>query len=99
VDADLLRARGPVDPDVAVAMALGVRGRMQASWGLSTTGVAGPDPQDGVPPGTVFVAVAGPAGAEVRELHLPGGRVAVRAGSVYAALTLLRQTLAREHGG
>jgi CDP-diacylglycerol--glycerol-3-phosphate 3-phosphatidyltransferase len=51
VDAALLAARGPVDPDVAVAMAEGVRERLGATWGLATTGVAGPDPQDGHPPG------------------------------------------------
>jgi nicotinamide-nucleotide amidase len=94
VDADLLRARGPVDPDVAVAMAEGVRRRLRATWGLSTTGVAGPEPQDGVPPGTVCVAVVGPGGSEVRELRLTGGRLAVRAGSVAAALNLLDQAMA-----
>src|SRR6266704_749499 len=42
VPADLLDARGPVDPDVAVELALGARRRCAADWGLSTTGVAGP---------------------------------------------------------
>ena len=65
VDAALLAARGPVDPDVAVAMAAGVRERLGATWGLATTGVAGPDPQDGHPPGVCFVAVAGPDGTRV----------------------------------
>ena len=94
VDADLLRDRGPVDPDVAIAMADGVRRRLDATWGLATTGVAGPKPQDGVPAGTVFVAVAGPSGPLVRALTLTGGRAAVRAGSVAAALDLLDQALA-----
>jgi nicotinamide-nucleotide amidase len=99
VDAELLRARGPVDPDVAVAMAEGARRRLSATWGVSTTGVAGPEPQDGVPPGTVFVAVAGPGGSQVRELHLTGGRLAVRNGSVATALSLLREAMAgtRQH--
>jgi nicotinamide-nucleotide amidase len=73
VDADLLSANGPVDPDVAAQMALGVRDRLGADWGLSTTGVAGPDPQDGIPPGRVFVAAAGPlpvAPAQVSELGI-----------------------------
>src|SRR6185369_8134485 len=60
VDRDLLASRGPVDPDVAVALAVGARERCGADWGLATTGVAGPDPQDGVPVGTVFVGIAGP---------------------------------------
>jgi nicotinamide-nucleotide amidase len=58
---ELLRAVGPVDPQVAVALARGARIRCGADWGLATTGVAGPDPQDGVPVGTVYVAVTGPA--------------------------------------
>ncbi|MBT0773888.1 CinA family protein [Kineosporia sp. J2-2] len=60
VDPDLLTARGPVDPDVAAQMALGVRRLLKADFGLATTGVAGPGPADGAPAGRVFVAVAGP---------------------------------------
>jgi nicotinamide-nucleotide amidase len=60
VDGDLLARNGPVDPDVAAQMALGVRERLGADWGLATTGVAGPEPQDGVPPGRVYLAIAGP---------------------------------------
>jgi nicotinamide-nucleotide amidase len=60
VDAGLLARNGPVDPDVAAQMALGVRERLGADWGLATTGVAGPDSQVGVAPGRVYLAVAGP---------------------------------------
>ena len=62
VDRALLDARGAVDPDVAGEMARGVRARLGADVGLATTGVAGPDPQDGQPPGTVHVAVRTPDG-------------------------------------
>ena len=89
VDLSALARTGPVDPDVAVAMAVGVRDRLGATWGLATTGVAGPDPQDGQPPGTVYLAVAGPAGTRVRRLRLTGDRPAVRAQAVAAALDLL----------
>ena len=64
VDAALLAERGPVSPDVAAALAAGVRDRLGATYGLGITGVAGPDPQDGRPPGTVYVALAGPGGGE-----------------------------------
>src|SRR5688572_16713046 len=57
VSPELLAEHGPVHPDVAVQLAAGARSRCAADWGLGTTGVAGPDPQDGVPVGTVFVAV------------------------------------------
>jgi nicotinamide-nucleotide amidase len=93
VPAELLQRRGPVDPDVAVALARGARERCGADWGLATTGVAGPDPHDGVAVGTVHVAVADAADAQVRSLRLDGGREAVRAGAVAAALDLLRQRL------
>ncbi|HEU4348612.1 MAG TPA: CinA family protein [Actinoplanes sp.] len=85
----LLAERGPVDPDVALELASGARERCVADWGLATTGVAGPEAQDGVPVGLVYVAVAGPAGRTVRELRLSGNRAEVRTESVTAVLTLL----------
>jgi len=94
VPADLLAERGPVDPDVALALAVGARQRCVADWGLATTGVAGPDPQDGKPVGLVFVAVAGPSGTAVRELKLAGNRAAIRIESVTAVLRLLADALA-----
>jgi nicotinamide-nucleotide amidase len=93
VDAELLAREGAVHPEVAAQMADGVRARLGADWGLATTGVAGPDPQDDRPPGRVFVAVSGPGAAHVERLDLPGGRAQVRAGSVEAVLDLLRRTL------
>jgi nicotinamide-nucleotide amidase len=94
----LLAERGPVDPEVALALAAGARERCGADWGLATTGVAGPDPQDGKPVGLVFVAVAGPTGATVRELRLTGSRARVRADTVIAVFGLavdeLRSTAA-----
>ncbi|MFI6241020.1 CinA family protein [Micromonospora sp. NPDC050795] len=94
VPADLLFDRGPVDPDVAVALAEGGRQRCGADWGLATTGVAGPEPQDGKPVGLVYVAVAGADGSEVRQLDLGGGRDHVRAEAVIEALRLLFERLA-----
>ena len=81
VPLDLLDERGPVDPDVAAALAAGARERCGATWGIATTGVAGPTPQDGVAVGTVFVAVSGPSSAG-RALRLDGDRPAIRAGAV-----------------
>lgn len=94
VAAELLAERGAVDPDVAAALAAGVRQRLAATWGLGLTGVAGPDPQDGASPGTVFVALAGPdAPPTVRSLHLAGDRAAIRSTAVEVALRLLRDTV------
>jgi len=93
VPPDLLAARGPVDADVAAALARGARERCVADWGISTTGVAGPDPQDGIAVGTAFVAVVGPYGSQVRRLAVDGDRAAVRTKVVAAALDLLAQCL------
>src|SRR3954454_8215859 len=89
----LLAERGPVDPDVARALAEGARERCEATWGLATTGVAGPDAQDGKPVGLVYVAVAGPEGAAVRELRLTGSRGQIRTETVTAVLGLLAQSV------
>ncbi|HEU4331486.1 MAG TPA: CinA family protein [Lapillicoccus sp.] len=89
VDAGLLAARGAVDPDVAREMAEGVRRELGADWGVATTGVAGPDPQDGMPVGRVYVAVAGPGGTQVQEHDLSGDRREIRDAAVGAALALL----------
>jgi nicotinamide-nucleotide amidase len=94
VDAALLERRGAVDPDVALQMAAGVRDRLAAGWGIATTGVAGPDPQDGQPVGTVYVAVCGPVGGalgagKVAALRLNGDRAEIRRESVRSVLELL----------
>lgn len=93
VPAPLLAQHGPVHPEVAVALALGARHRCGADWGLATTGVAGPDPQEGIPVGTAYVAVSG--GREtVRALALSGSRAEIRRACVTAALDLLSEALA-----
>jgi nicotinamide-nucleotide amidase len=88
VDPALLARVGAVDPDVALQMAQGVRGRLGTDVGLATTGVAGPEPQDGHPPGEAHVAVAAPVGVHVRSLRLDGARPAVRAAACRAVLDL-----------
>jgi nicotinamide-nucleotide amidase len=85
----LVAERGTVDADVAAAMAESVRERLGATWGVATTGVAGPGPSEGKPQGTVHVAVAGPDGVHGRLLALPGDRDAVRSATVLASLSLL----------
>ncbi len=98
VPADLLADRGAVDADVAQAMAEGARDGLQATFGVATTGVAGPDPQDGMPVGRVHVAVAGPEQTTVESLDLVGGRDAIRAQAAAVALVLLDR-VARTHPG
>ncbi|MDX3380245.1 CinA family protein [Streptomyces niveiscabiei] len=107
VEAQLLAARGAVDAQVAAQMAAGVRTALGADWGIATTGVAGPDPQDGQAVGTVFVAVDGPfgpgsgsaSGGKVKALRLNGSRAEIRRESVRSVLALLLQELAGEQTG
>ncbi len=89
VDAGLLAEHGAVHAQVAVQMARGVAGRCGSAWGLATTGVAGPDPQDGRAPGTVHVAVWSSRAQRVRSLVLAGDRAQVRAAATEAVLDLL----------
>lgn len=89
VDETLLAERGAVDPQVALELARGARERLNASYGLGVTGVAGPEEQDGKPVGTVFAAVAGPLGERHRELRADGDRAAIREAAVQLCLELL----------
>lgn len=95
VPADLLDRSGPVSAATASAMASGARRVCDATYGVATTGVAGPNWQDGHPPGTLYVAVAGPRG-EVTDAPagLRGDRTAVRNAAVRCALDLLRRVVA-----
>ncbi|WP_241961177.1 CinA family protein [Salinibacterium hongtaonis] len=83
VDSAVLNVHGPVHPDVAAQMASRVRevlavGGQAADIGISTTGVAGPNPQHGHPPGTVFVGIAIGADVRVIALDLVGDRASIR---------------------
>ncbi len=89
----LLDDVGPVDPEVARQMAVGVRNRLGTTYGLATTGVAGPDPQHGHQPGEVYVGLAWPTGADVAALALAGDRAGIRDQTVQQALRWLARVL------
>jgi nicotinamide-nucleotide amidase len=98
VDASLLEEHGAVHPQVAEQMADRVRSELAVDGrpsdvGLSTTGVAGPDWQDGQAPGTVFLGIAvGRAVRSVR-LELSGDRGAIRRATVSESLLELSRSL------
>ena len=96
VDSGLLARHGPVYAPVAAAMAEGVRNRLGATIGVSTTGVAGPGPQDGHPAGTVHVAVSLVGDTVVRTMALTGNRDEVRRLTVERVLGLLLGRLREE---
>jgi len=89
VPEDLVATRGTVDEATARSMAERARIVCSATYGVATTGVAGPDSSEGKPAGTVHIAVAGPAGASHRLLSLVGDRQQIRSGTVAAVLDLL----------
>ena len=106
VDTTLLAVEGAVHADVARQMAAGVRrvcagsGR-PAALGVATTGVAGPETQDGAPVGRVFIGIStgalpeSGAGSETgaRQYDFPGDRAFVRAHAVHAALEAIKDAL------
>jgi nicotinamide-nucleotide amidase len=91
VAAGLLERVGAVDPDVADEMAYGVARLLGADYGIATTGVAGPDPQDGQAVGTVWISVVGPEGAQAATIGLaldPAlGRQGIREAALDEALS------------
>jgi nicotinamide-nucleotide amidase len=93
VSAETLAGPGPVSEACAREMAAGARKVFSADVGLATTGVAGPDPSGGHPPGEIWVAVSGDGGEEAAHLTAPGDRAQIRRWVEQAALELLRRHL------
>jgi len=89
VDRDMLARHGAVYAPVAAAMAAGVRTRLGATYGVATTGVAGPEPADGQPVGTAHIAVSAADDTVVRTIVLTGDRYGIRRLTVEHALGLL----------
>jgi len=93
VSAELLAERGAVDADVACAMALGACRLTGSRVGLSTTGVAGPEPHQGKPVGQVYIGVAFDGAVQAYEYHFGGDRAMIRQQAVDEALALLQQVV------
>jgi nicotinamide-nucleotide amidase len=94
VPAELLAQYSAVSRQVAVAMAQGARRQSGATYGLSTTGYAGPEGGTEMDPvGTVYVSVVGPHGTTVERIKHGGDRERVRTYSTQSALNILRKTL------
>ncbi len=99
VPEDLLLREGAVHPEVAAAMAAGVARLCEASYGLAVTGVAGPEPQDGRPVGTVYVAVSDPDDEiHQRQLTLKGSRERIRIETMDQAIDLLASVVKANEG-
>lgn len=90
---DLLARRGAVSEETALAMAAGARDLYGTDVAVALTGAAGPDPHDGAPPGTVWVALETAGLRHARGFSTPGGRARVRRWAEQAALDLVRRHL------
>ncbi len=93
VSESLIATNGIVSESVAREMARCARERLNADWGIATTGVAGPDPHGGCPPGQAWVAVSGPQNETARLLNWPGSRRQIKERTADTALKLLFDAL------
>ncbi|HSN35169.1 MAG TPA: CinA family protein [Arthrobacter sp.] len=94
VPRELLESVGAVDGRVAEAMAEGTRRLCGADIGISTTGVAGPEPHAGKDVGSVYIGVATAEGSASYAYSFEGNRPEIRGQACAAALERLLQALA-----
>lgn len=99
VERGLIEAYGVVSPQVAADMARAAREAFGADFGVGITGVAGPDPLEGKPPGTVFIGIAWEGGARSIPGRYPPDRAMVKRRAVMHALLELGRTLAQRVRG
>lgn len=98
VSMEIMNSYGAVSKETAEAMAVGVRAAAGADLGLAVTGIAGPAGGTAAKPrGLVYIALAADPITICRKHHFPGMRMAVRQGTVNAALNMVRQYLLGEN--
>jgi PncC family amidohydrolase len=94
VPAEVIEEHGVISAECAAAMAQAVRARLGTDVGIGITGVAGPDPQEDKPPGSIHIAVdAGFETPQAISYQFAQSREAVKRRAVTTALALLRRTL------
>ena len=101
VSAQLIATSSAVDPEVAIQMAVGVREKVSTAIGIdralmigiSTTGVAGPDPVGSKPVGEVYIGLSAPSGDKVFVFHFSGSRSEIRTATVTKAFEILGEEI------
>ncbi|MBM7617128.1 PncC family amidohydrolase [Weissella uvarum] len=94
VSASIIDEFGVVSHQVALAMASGAKAALQTDFGVSFTGVAGPEILEGHPAGTVFIGVVGPGQyQDIQEYHFDGDRSEVRQKSVDMGMQMVLDAL------
>ena len=92
VEREKIEKYGVVSEEVAIAMAVGARHLFGSTWGISTTGVAGPGDAGGVRAGTVWIAISGPVNQST-QLEVDGEREVVRTASLSSAISAFARIL------
>lgn len=101
VDPHLIEANSAIDHEVAISLAMNVREQfaLQCSKdierviGVSTTGIAGPDPVGNHSAGTVYLGISSPRGSRAVGLNLHGTRSEIRAATVASALAAVEDEI------
>ena len=99
VNPTVLTSHGVISEQTAVEMVIGVQQLTGAGYALAASGVAGPDPQEGHPPGVVWIAAIGPRIGSIAppptalRFEFDGDRLAIRQQTVSAALQMLLHLL------
>jgi len=94
VPAELIAQHGAVSPEVAEALATGIRQRTGATLGLGITGIAGPTGgTEAKPVGLVYIALSDEKDTEVLEKNFRGDRDFIRQYASQQALDLVRRRL------
>jgi nicotinamide-nucleotide amidase len=96
VKPETIAEHGAVSSETALEMAIAAKEKFGTTWGISTTGVAGPDPSEGKPVGTLFVGVAGPNGAKAYALPTAGDRRTIKERAALNALGQLWRHLTEQ---
>lgn len=85
IDPELITRHSVVSEEVANAMADSIRKKFGTTWGIATTGVAGPGDFEGIAEGTVWIAIRGPINQSL-QLALDSGRDAIQTGAISSAI-------------
>lgn len=92
VPQEMIETKGAVSPEVALALASGIRRETGATLGIGVTGIAGPGGATADKPvGLVHIGIADEKGQKERAFRFPGDRERIRAQATIAALDMARR--------
>ncbi len=99
VSSQALEEHGSVSQGTANAMAQAARNGLEADYGIGIAGVLGPEPQEGQPPGQVYIAIVGRESTRELQFRTPPRRIVIKRRVANTALTELKKLITAETGG